>query len=297
MKLFLTSFLLILTITLYSTPEYSVETGRSCIDCHKNSDGGKLTPYGEVYLETLIREENYEPVSKTRKIARGILGFIHFLTAFIWFGAILYIHLILKPKYVAQGIPKGELKLGWRAMILMLITGIFLTINKYSKFSLLFESEIGILLVIKISLFLFMVFTIMIVTFHIAPKLNKQSKEISDKTEGEFTLDELEYFDGKEGRPAYIAYNGDVFDVTLSAFWYNGLHVLKHNAGMDLTTSMPLAPHNENVLKGFIKKGTIVKEKKTKKKPIIKLFYFLAYSVLVCIFLIIVILSMWRWWY
>lgn len=297
MKHIIAIILILFSLNLRATPEYGEKTGEDCKSCHINSNGEGLTPRGEEYLVSLMEDKSFEPVSTGKKIINTIAGLFHVLTGFIWFGAILYIHLILKPKYVAQGIPKGELKIGWISMLIMLATGIYLTFNRFPKLSMLLDSEIGILLLIKIGLFLFMVLTIIIVTAFIAPRLNNQSKRYSEKVTGEFNADELSYFDGKEGRPAYIAYNGDVFEVTHSIFWHNGQHLLKHSAGMDLTESMPIAPHTDSVLKGFIKKGIFINDPAIKTKPIIKLFYFLAYSVLVCIFFVILILSLWRWWY
>jgi predicted heme/steroid binding protein len=42
--------------------------------------------------------------------------------------------------------------------------------------------------------------------------------------EREFTPEQLEQYDGKEGRPAYIAYKGKVYDVTDNYLWTNGNH-------------------------------------------------------------------------
>ena len=43
-------------------------------------------------------------------------------------------------------------------------------------------------------------------------------------TEKIFTLDELKNYDGKEGRKAYIAVDGVVYDVTNVAAWQGGTH-------------------------------------------------------------------------
>ncbi len=51
----------------------------------------------------------------------------------------------------------------------------------------------------------------------------------------EFTIDELAGFDGKDGRAAYVAYEGVVYDVTESAMWGDGDHEGMHFAGADLT--------------------------------------------------------------
>jgi predicted heme/steroid binding protein len=66
--------------------------------------------------------------------------------------------------------------------------------------------------------------------------------------EKKFTLQELAKFDGNDGKPAYVALNGKVYDVTESAFWMGGDHLGAHQAGKDLTTEIDLAPHGpENV--------------------------------------------------
>lgn len=58
-----------------------------------------------------------------------------------------------------------------------------------------------------------------------------------------FTSEELKKYDGKEGRPAYIAYKGKVYDVTDNYLWIDGDHQGEHVAGKDLTEDMASAPH------------------------------------------------------
>lgn len=65
----------------------------------------------------------------------------------------------------------------------------------------------------------------------------------------EFGIDELREYDGDEGRPAYIALNGKVYDVSESGFWKNGLHMNRHRAGFDLSKELKLAPHYTEVFK------------------------------------------------
>ncbi|MDO8949358.1 MAG: cytochrome b5 domain-containing protein [Actinomycetota bacterium] len=64
----------------------------------------------------------------------------------------------------------------------------------------------------------------------------------------EFTLEELKQFDGREGRPAYVAYKGMVYDLTESSMWDQGDHEGMHAAGGDLTADHEDAPHDEHVL-------------------------------------------------
>ena len=72
-----------------------------------------------------------------------------------------------------------------------------------------------------------------------------------------FTMDELAAFDGVDGKPAYIAHNGKVYDVSASGMWEDGHHQEEHNAGIDLTDDMDFAPHNDSVLENFPVVGTL----------------------------------------
>ena len=65
------------------------------------------------------------------------------------------------------------------------------------------------------------------------------------------THDELRQFDGKDGRPAYIAVNNKVYDVTASPLWAGGVHEGAHSAGHDLTEELWQAPHVRAVVERF----------------------------------------------
>jgi len=58
----------------------------------------------------------------------------------------------------------------------------------------------------------------------------------------------LETADGQEDRPAYVAWEGRVYDVSASRLWKAGSHMSIHKAGQDLTAHLPLAPHGPEVL-------------------------------------------------
>jgi predicted heme/steroid binding protein len=73
----------------------------------------------------------------------------------------------------------------------------------------------------------------------------------------QFTAEELASFDGRDGRPAYVAYKGVVYDVTESAMWGAGDHEGLHSAGVDLTAEHDDAPHDVYVT-DFPEVGTLV---------------------------------------
>jgi predicted heme/steroid binding protein/uncharacterized membrane protein len=76
----------------------------------------------------------------------------------------------------------------------------------------------------------------------------------------EFSADELARFNGENGTPVYVAYRGDVYDVSASKLWRNGLHMKRHHAGRDLTTDIQAAPHEPDVLERYPKVGMLKKE-------------------------------------
>jgi predicted heme/steroid binding protein len=63
-----------------------------------------------------------------------------------------------------------------------------------------------------------------------------------------FTLKALAEYDGKGGKPAYVAYKGKVYDVSASSFWLDGDHFGAHQAGKDLTEELEIAPHGVEIL-------------------------------------------------
>jgi predicted heme/steroid binding protein len=60
----------------------------------------------------------------------------------------------------------------------------------------------------------------------------------------EFTTEELAQHNGQNGQPAYVAYDGKVYDVSDSAMWVDGDHEAMHFAGSDLTAAHDEAPHD-----------------------------------------------------
>lgn len=74
----------------------------------------------------------------------------------------------------------------------------------------------------------------------------------------ELTLAELAEFDGKDGNKAYIAIDGNVYDVTDLAPWAGGMHN-DYPAGKDYTKEIKdVAPHGLTPLEDLEPVGKIV---------------------------------------
>lgn len=289
--------LLLLPSPSYTTPEYAEQTGFDCKTCHIETTGGKLTKAGEDFREDLKIKGLYRPLQPVQKFVRLIIGYLHLLMAIAWFGTILYVHILLKPAYAAKGLPKGELILGWLGIIILSVTGVLLTISRIPTWEAFYATRFGILLGIKIFLFLIMATTAAIVTFVIGPKMRKQKGSLLPENKDRLSPEELSRFDGKDGKPTYFAYKGKVYDVSLSKFWKDGSHMKKHPAGNDLTEMIKTAPHGEEKIFQAPQVAELLPiGAKTEKSTHEKIFYFMAYMNLIFVFLITFIIALWRWW-
>jgi predicted heme/steroid binding protein len=74
------------------------------------------------------------------------------------------------------------------------------------------------------------------------------------------TLDELRRHDGLNGRPALVAYQGIVYDVSGSFHWRGGRHQVLHSAGQHFTDEMRDAPHGPDLLARCPVVGRLVSE-------------------------------------
>ncbi|MBD3801120.1 MAG: cytochrome B5 [Campylobacterales bacterium] len=74
------------------------------------------------------------------------------------------------------------------------------------------------------------------------------------------TSRELAAYDGRDGKPAYIAYKGKVYDVSESPMWAEGSHQGMHQAGRDLTPMLEGAPHGEEVFERYSVVATLEAE-------------------------------------
>ncbi len=298
-------FFCILLIPSYAsaTTDYARQTGFECRICHIDAiGGGPLTKAGEQFMEDMKSKGLYRPLKTSQKIVRFIIGYVHLLTAIAWLGTILYVHILLKPAYAAKGLPKGELILGWMSMIILAVTGTLLSVARIPSWGVLLTTRFGILLSIKIALFLIMLTTAVIVTLFVGPRLRRSltaNRTVGDMAvggEGPMTPEELSHCDGKEGRPSYLAYAGKIYDVTASRLWKGGSHARKHLAGNDLTAALKTAPHGEEKVIAMKLVGELGTTAEKADKPFHeKLFYFFAYMNLVFVFLIVFIIALMRW--
>ena len=109
------------------------------------------------------------------------------------------------------------------------------------------------------------------------------------------TGEQLAWYDGKEGRPAYFGLAGKIYDASASKLWKQGVHMGRHNAGMDLTEALKLAPHGSEKITPLPEAGALV-AKEPRRTPLHeRVFLFMAYLNLSIVFLIVLIVALWRW--
>ncbi|MFQ6109775.1 MAG: hypothetical protein ACE5L7_09525 [Candidatus Aminicenantales bacterium] len=71
-------------------------------------------------------------------------------------------------------------------------------------------------------------------------------------------VEDLASFDGTQGKAAYIAYQGQVYDLSKREYWKDGEHFGRHKDGSDLTDMLDQAPHGENKLVEIPQVGNLV---------------------------------------
>src|SRR5512140_788815 len=135
-----------------ATEEFARETGRHCGECHLDpSGGGELNAAGKAFLAGRAEAGNARSYSSPfHRGVRFAVGFLHLLTAVMWFGTILYVHLLLKPAYASHGLPRGELIVGWGSIALIAVTGTILTFYRIPTSDVFLHTRFGQLLMVKI---------------------------------------------------------------------------------------------------------------------------------------------------
>lgn len=287
---------------LFAFQEYSEATGRGCEFCHiEPAGGGELTAEGHGYALALGLGEGEigEVESKTGvgELIRFVAGYLHILFGFFWFGTILYVHLILKPAYASRGLPRGEVKLGLFSIVVMGITGAILFAFRVPDASMLVNSRFGVLLLAKIILYGILVCSALFAVFFLGPRLRrKTAAEAPSSSSENLSLGDLAAYDGQEGRSAYFAYKGEIYDATDNRLWKSGSHMGRHQAGTDLTEALTQAPHGEDQVLRLPKIGRVASGEGSGLTPPQRVFYTMAYVNLGFVLLIILILAAWNWW-
>ena len=298
----LCAFIVVLALSFpayrgWATEDYARETGRECVGCHLDpSGGGELNSVGKAFLAGRAEAGKTHPVSSPfHRGVRFAAGFLHLLTAVMWFGTILYVHLLLKPAYASRGLPRGELIVGWGSIVLIAVTGTILTFYRVPSTDALLHTRFGMLLMAKIGIFLVMTATAFIVTFVIGPRLKARHAK-ADPQKKDMSMEVLSSFTGKDGSPAYFAYQGMIYNASGSKLWRKGLHVGKHQAGFDLTDVLKLAPHGEDRVFRLPVVGKLLATAEPERKPPhLTAFYFMTFLNLFLVLAVLLIIAVWRW--
>jgi len=201
----------------WATPEFAEQTEQECAICHVDDEGGELTDQGRDFAASGYvwpPKKGREALGPIRKWVRLVVGGLHIVAAFMWFGTILYVHLILRPGYAARGLPRGEVILGLSCMAVVGVTGVLLTLARIRGFDVLWSTAWGITLLIKAGLYVVMVLSALFAVFFVGPRLKSGMKKTVRARPEIFDPQTLALFDGKDGMPAYIAYEGRVYDVS-----------------------------------------------------------------------------------
>jgi predicted heme/steroid binding protein len=269
----------------WGTIEFTCETGQSCSVCHEDPEGGgTLTSAGRKFMDAGYVWGGEASLASLKLVVRLVMGFLHILAAVVWFGAIFYIHLFVKPSSLMGGLPRAERILGWVCILVVAGTGALLTVLRVHSLKTFWTTTFGIIWLVKVGLFLMMVGIAALVT----TRLNKLMRAAREAGEPSIS-------DGKEGRPTQFVYNGHLYDASESKLWAGGAHVGRHYAGADLSAAMADAPHDTGVLERVRKVGPPPSPGTAKTSGAARAFVVLAYVILFFMLAILFCVAYWNW--
>src|SRR5512139_1414922 len=170
--------------TAAATPEFAEKTAQGCLTCHRDADGGgDLTTTGLRFAAAGYRwppTGGYRVLGTLRRSVRLLVGLAHIVAAFLWFGTILYVHLMLRPAYASKGLPRGEVILGLVSMAVVGTTGALLTASRVAGLEVLANSPWGRVLSGKIAVYLVMVASAATAVLFVGPRLKRmQGKAVA----------------------------------------------------------------------------------------------------------------------
>ncbi len=275
------------------TPQIAAMVGESCDACHQNVEGGgALNPTGAAYRSGGVWPP-VTPFVPLSSITSSLIRLLHLIFGFLWFGTILYVHLLLRPAYAAKGLPIGEMRLGIVSMVIVGISGALLTLAESGDLTTLPDSHWGAMLTAKIAVYLTMVISAAFVVTWIKPRLKSYPTSPRRPADGIYDPTTLAAFDGKKGRPAYVALEGAVYDATDSHLWKEGTHMKRHFAGYDLTGALGQAPHGKEKVTELPRVGDFDPDRPAPLTTAQRLFYAIAYMNLGLVFVTLAILAFW----
>jgi hydroxylamine dehydrogenase len=273
--------ILCLSSAASARPEYAADTGLSCGACHEGGpDDGPLTALGREFRDAGHTLAGAAGTSAASRWFRGLIRYLHLVGAVVWSGAIVYIHLFVKPRRLVKGLPRGEVKLGWASIVVMAATGTLLTIWRIGSMRELWTTTFGIVLLVKHAAFAALVVIAAVVT----ARLDRLMRRAAEEGCGA----------GARGRVRF-AYDGVLYDATESNLWKDGAHMGRHHAGVDLTDAIADAPHGPEVLDRIRKVGPVPASSGPTLPPAARAFVRLAYVNLGLIAFVLLCVSYWSW--
>jgi len=262
-------------------PEFATDTGLSCAACHeRGGDAGPLTTLGRDFRDAGNRlPDGLETPGGVARWLRGLVRYLHLVGGVVWFGAIIYIHLFVKPRSLVKGLPRGEVKLGWFSIALMAVTGTLLTVWKLGSLREVLTTTFGVVLLAKFVAFVALVLIAALVT----ARLDRLMRRAAEEGRGP----------GECGRVRFV-YEGILYDATESDLWRDGVHMGRHHAGTDMTGALADAPHGAEALERIETVGPAASTGERLPPPA-KAFVRLAYFNLLLIAFILLCVSYWSW--
>ncbi|HEX9025309.1 MAG TPA: cytochrome b5 domain-containing protein [Clostridium sp.] len=94
--------------------------------------------------------------------------------------------------------------------------------------------------------------------------INELIEDNCYREQKEFTLEELSQYDGSSGKPAYVAIEGIVYDLSKVSAWAGGTH-FGLTAGEDLTEQFNSCHGMIKILKNIPKVGIIIEKNSTQQ--------------------------------
>jgi len=176
--------------------------------------------------------QRYTPSNLARTL-KLIVGYLHLTVAVTWFGAIFYIHIVVRPQQLRTGIPRTESIIGWTSIGIMGVTGTGLAVFRYLETGPVFSGTFGTVFIIKLAQVGLMVLLALIATVVLTGRLRKGLGDEGSPVAaaGEITPETLPCLDGGDGQQAVVAVHGQLYDVTDSRLWQDGVHLRQHHEG------------------------------------------------------------------